>query len=175
MEIRYHPVNDDYAWNYEVSKIIGYCFGNGLDVGCGTRTINPEIKRLDIDPKKKPDILASGDNIPCEDGVFDYICAIHALEHFEDQDKALKEWLRVVKISGYILIIHPDVTWTKQQKGAEENPSLKNDPFNKHYHERTLNDFIKWIEHKSKFGFRVVDFGKALPEWSFYCILQKTK
>jgi predicted SAM-dependent methyltransferase len=173
MNIKYFPVTDDTMWNNEVSKILPYCDGKGLDIGAGARSINKEIKRLDIDPKKEPDILCSGDNIKVPDNTFDFIVAQHALEHFEDQEKTIKEWLRVVKPGGYINIIHPDVQYTKPQKEVGANPSLQKDPYNKHYHERTLLEFVKWISSLKRLGFAVIAYGEAQMSWSFYCILRK--
>jgi ubiquinone/menaquinone biosynthesis C-methylase UbiE len=163
------------GWNREVSKIIAYCDGLGLDIGAGGRTINKDCRTLDVNSEEKADIVASGDAIPEPDNKYDYVVSIHSLEHFEDQDKALKEWLRVVKIGGYINIIHPDVEFTQKQKPIAENPTLAKNKYYKHYHERTLADFLAWINTKKKMGFKIIGFGEAFSGWSFYFILQKTK
>jgi len=110
MEIQYYPSKEDFMWNDEVTKILPYTDGQGIDVGCGGRSIRADIKRVDIDPDKEPDILCSGDEIPVSDESFNFVVAQHILEHFEDQDKALKEWLRILKPGGYLLIIHPDIS-----------------------------------------------------------------
>ncbi len=165
----------DQNWNVEVSKILPYIDGRGLDIGCGRRSINKDIKRVDIDPLKEPDILAPGDKIPVKDNEFDFVVSQHSFEHFVDQDKTLKEWLRVIKPRGIIAIIHPDVEFTEQQKLAPSNPSLLDDPFNKHYHERTLINFVSWAKNRTKYGYKILDSGVALGKWSFYIILQKTE
>lgn len=175
MEIKYYPLKDDNLWNEEVTKILPYTDGQGLDIGCGGRSIKPEIKRLDIDPDKNPDILASGDKIPVDDESFDFVVAQHVLEHFEDQDKALKEWLRIIKKGGYILIIYPDVTHTGKQLPPEENPDLKSHPYNKHYHEKSYTEFLTWLAERTNYGFILVDSGEAGAGWSFYAVVRKKK
>jgi predicted SAM-dependent methyltransferase len=173
MAIRYYPISDDVMWNYEVSRLLPFYDGIGLDIGCGTRTISKDIYTLDIDPKVEPDILASGDNIPLPDESVDYINSIHSFEHFPDPVKTLKEWLRVLKKGGYIGIVHPDVDYTKKQKPPADNPGLRENPFNKHYHEHTQASFLSWLVKHKKLGFEIVDYGVACDKWSFYVILKK--
>jgi predicted SAM-dependent methyltransferase len=173
MNIKYYPVNDDPNWNYEIAKILPYCDGLGLDIGCGDRTVNKGIKRLDIDPKVKPDICAPGDKTGLPPDSFDFVLSVHSLEHFEDQEKTIKEWLRVLKIKGRIIIIHPDVKYTKKQKEAKYNLSLFDNRYLKHWHERTYANFMAWIASRSAYGYRILAHGVALGNWSFYCVLEK--
>uniref|UniRef100_A0A914YCV9 Methyltransferase type 11 domain-containing protein n=1 Tax=Panagrolaimus superbus TaxID=310955 RepID=A0A914YCV9_9BILA len=53
------------------------------------------------------DIVASGDNLPFTNNSLDYVINSHVIEHFYDPIKAIKEWLRVVKKGGYVLMIIP--------------------------------------------------------------------
>lgn len=58
--------------------------------------------------KKMPvDIVAQGDDLPVEDESYDFVISSHVIEHFFDPVKAIKEWMRVIKKGGYILIIAP--------------------------------------------------------------------
>ncbi len=82
-----------------------------LDVGCGTGlTTSPwKCKRYGIDPSKKllekakkkyPSIkfrLASAENIPFKDNVFDVVISITAIQNFSDIKKGLEEIKRVGK------------------------------------------------------------------------------
>ena len=45
-----------------------------------------------------------------EDKKYDFIFASHALEHIANPLKALKEWVRIIKNSGYIILILPEKT-----------------------------------------------------------------
>ena len=175
MDHIYYPDMADAYWNIELQTILAYCFGKGIDIGSGGRTPLKDQIKVDVDPKKNPDILASGEAIPVKDSEFDYLTAIHNLEHYDDQDAVLKEWVRIVKNKGYILIIHPNLDYTKIQLPPELNESLKNDPYNKHFHERNLVDFTKWIKSKQRSGFEFLESGDALRKWSFYCILRVKK
>lgn len=174
LEIKYYPSKDDPMWNAEVEKLIPYMDGFGLDVGCGKRTVYPEMKRLDIDPTKEPDYCSSMDKIPAEDETFHFVSAVHAFEHVEDQKATLKEWLRVLKPRGYILIVHPDVKFTGKQKPLKDNPSMQEDPYNKHYDERTLDEMVEWMTENQNIGYTLIDYGVACGNWSFYIILRKT-
>lgn len=66
---------------------------------------------------KKVDIIASGDNLPFTDNSVDFVFSSHVLEHFFDPIKAIKEWLRVTKQGGYVVIIvpHKDRTTEKDK------------------------------------------------------------
>lgn len=163
----------DPMWQLEVDKLIPWIYGKGADIGCGQRSINKDIIRVDIDENNHPDILASGDNLPFKDGELDFITAVHSFEHFEDQYKTLKEWFRVLKKCGIIALVHPDVDYTKKQRPLELNPELKLDPFNKHWHENNLESFKIQLDKWKDLGFEIIDQGTACTNWSFYLIIQK--
>ena len=48
--------------------------------------------------------------LPFKDGTFDFLYASHVLEHFSNPIAVLKEWLRVVKVGGYVYFAVPDFT-----------------------------------------------------------------
>lgn len=93
-----------------------------LHVGCGTATRQrlpacfqrPEWReiRLDIDPKVKPDIIASmTDMSAVQDASADAIWSSHNLEHLETHQVlgALKEFRRVLRPGGFALINLPNL------------------------------------------------------------------
>lgn len=53
------------------------------------------------------DVVSPGDNLPFNDESYDFVVSSHVIEHFFDPIKAIKEWLRVVKVGGYVYIISP--------------------------------------------------------------------
>ena len=93
-----------------------------LNVGCGQRAISilgsslpaegwREL-RLDIDPKVDPDIVASmTDMTPVPDGSVDAVWSSHNLEHLDPHEApvALREFLRVLKPGGMLLLTVPDL------------------------------------------------------------------
>jgi predicted SAM-dependent methyltransferase len=171
--VKYYENEIDPMWKWEIEKLLPWFYGKGVDIGCGERSINKNILRVDIDEKVKPDIICSGDSLPFKDAEFDYVCSIHTFEHFEDQVKTLKEWLRIIKKGGIIGIVHPDVSYTKKQLPPEDNPSLKGNPFNKHFYEHTLASFLDQLKKWPDIPFKIIDYGKACEDWSFYVILKK--
>jgi len=123
--------------------------------------------------KVEPDYLGSGDKLPFPDNKWDYLYGIHSFEHFSDPVKLLKEWLRVVKKDGIVALVHPDVQYTKKQNPEHDNEGLKENPYNKHFHEHTQKSFLTFLEKNKNLGFEVLDTGVATKNWSFYVILKK--
>jgi len=71
--IKYYSDEQDPMWKWEVEKLMPWFSGKGVDIGCGERSINKDILRVDIDEKVKPDIIASGDKLPFENEEYDFI------------------------------------------------------------------------------------------------------
>jgi ubiquinone/menaquinone biosynthesis C-methylase UbiE len=86
-----------------------------LHVGCGP--VPPMQKegwdeiRLDIDPAVKPDIVGSITSIPMEDNSVDGVYSAHNLEHLYSHEVpvALKEFFRVLRKGGSVVIAVPDI------------------------------------------------------------------
>lgn len=93
-----------------------------LNVGCGPRaitvigTVFPAEEwrelRLDIDPAAEPDIVASMTDMPAvRDGSVDAVWSSHNLEHLDAHEvpRALREFLRVLRPGGHLLLTVPDL------------------------------------------------------------------
>ncbi len=171
VEITLYPHPKDDMWNQECEALIPFLSGKGIDIGCSNRSIFKEDVRQDIDKEMQPELLCSGDELPCKDEEFDYLTSIHTFEHFKDQIKMLTEWARVIKKGGIIAIVHPDVNHT----GIYRPDGLKEgeNPYYEHHHEKTYADFLAWFKKNNSFGLSLVDSGVACPNWSFYIILKK--
>lgn len=95
-----------------------------LHVGCGKSTKadlfgfnSPDWQevRLDIDPGAKPDILASISYMGVvQSDDYDAVFSAHNIEHFypHEVQAALKEFLRVLKPSGFLVVTCPDLEAT---------------------------------------------------------------
>jgi len=59
---------------------------------------------LDINPKHKPDIVASADNIPLKDGLMDSIICTQVLGDIKNPSVVLKEFFRILKSGGVVLL-----------------------------------------------------------------------
>jgi SAM-dependent methyltransferase len=70
------------------------------------------------------------------DGQFDIVIASDVLEHIEDEQKALKEWNRILKPAGKLIVFVPafKILWSKH------------DEANHHYRRYSKLDLIRVLE-----------------------------
>ncbi len=81
-----------------------------LNIGCGRKRI-PGYVGCDIIPGECVDVICCADNLPYTDGEVDEILTEHMIEHltFEEFDRAVAEWSRVLKVGGALIIECPDI------------------------------------------------------------------
>lgn len=82
-----------------------------LEIGSGNRPTDG-YEHLDINPKcPHVEYVSEMDDIPVPAETFDEIIAIHVIEHisWRKVNKVLKEWIRVLKQDGTILIATPNL------------------------------------------------------------------
>ena len=103
----------------ETSKCRGrlakYCVGYGLDLGFGGDPITEHAIRID-----QPSPYANTGSAPVQlggdavklywfaDGVLDFVYSSHLLEDFINTEEVLREWWRVLKPGGNLIIFCPD-------------------------------------------------------------------
>jgi SAM-dependent methyltransferase len=80
-----------------------------LDIGCGTRKIEPQAVGIDISPNSAADHVWNLDCYPwpLEDGRFDRIHMSHVIEHLEDPMRAMAEVYRVACDRADVFIVTP--------------------------------------------------------------------
>jgi predicted SAM-dependent methyltransferase len=84
---------------------------------CAGRQCMPDYVNVDVvasthkRAKGPPDIFADMRSIPLPDGIADEVMCIHGIEHVVvwEADKALREWLRLLKPGGHVTIECPDL------------------------------------------------------------------
>jgi len=91
-----------------------YMVGNSLEIGPGEfpyikKNVTyvdkfPEAYSLDV---SKLVVKADADQLPFEDNKFQFLISAHCLEHCPDTIKTLKEWKRVIKQNGLLILILP--------------------------------------------------------------------
>lgn len=172
-EQSYYPHPTDAMWNQEIGSIMPWLWGSGVDVGCSNRSPFKEQVRVDADPWAQADVVAEVNQLPFEDGKFDYLTAIHVLEHIEDQKQCLSEWCRVVKVGGIVAVVYPDVQFTGVQKPIL--PGDPNYPWAIHQHERTHADFMQCFADSGITELEVVSDGEACPNWSFHVVFKRVR
>jgi SAM-dependent methyltransferase len=84
-----------------------YMSGKGLDVGYRgyAENINPILESaLGVDTDFPG---YDGKTLPFESGSLDYVYSSHCLEHIADYQSTIREWMRVIRVGGHIIIVVP--------------------------------------------------------------------
>jgi len=81
-----------------------YCNGKGIDIGCGIDPLTSTVNRYDqfIDPNYDATFVKE-----VEDEKYDFVYSSHCLEDLEDPITGIKNWFRLVKPSGFLIIYVP--------------------------------------------------------------------
>lgn len=78
-----------------------------LDIGSGNSSYGkffPNRISVDIDPKRKPDIIADFHNLPFKNGEAGIVLTTEVFEHLKDPRKAVEEIKRVLKDKGLVIL-----------------------------------------------------------------------
>ncbi|MGB3921681.1 MAG: class I SAM-dependent methyltransferase [Minisyncoccia bacterium] len=78
-----------------------------LDLGSGGSSYGeffPNRVTVDIDPNRKPDIVADAENLPFKDGEFSVVLSTEMLEHVRNPNKVEKEIRRVTAQGGTLIL-----------------------------------------------------------------------
>jgi len=146
-------------------RLIPYCLGVGLDIGCGIDKIRVEAIGIDIDGtgdlnfdvNRGLDILA--------DESFDYVFSSHCLEDLEYPEISLKDWWSKIKVGGHLVLYlpHKDFYPNVGQEGCNT----------KHKHDLLPEDIITMMD---KFACSIVLHQKICfekDEYSFEFVFKK--
>jgi predicted SAM-dependent methyltransferase len=155
-----------------------YCSGYGLDIGYGGDPIVPTAITVDL-PKPYAEVGEAPLNLGGDarnlywfkDGVLDYIFSSHLLEDFPENETLpiLREWLRVLKINGLIILYCPD-----EQK-FRKHCDKTGQPYNmNHSNEHFSLDFLKDLL-KNLSVVRIIHENPACEDYSFEMVIKKTK
>jgi SAM-dependent methyltransferase len=79
-----------------------YCVGRGLDIGYGGDLLSDNCVGWDLEHGNAQ--LLDG----ISDETFDLVYSSHMLEHLDDGCEALRNWYRVVRPGGYLILFVPD-------------------------------------------------------------------
>jgi predicted SAM-dependent methyltransferase len=97
------------------ARLAPFCTGNGVDIGPGGDPILPTAVRVDLQSPYSHvgdnPVQLAGDATNLywfADGVLDYAYSSHVLEDFVDTKSVLREWLRVLKPGGHLVVYCPD-------------------------------------------------------------------
>lgn len=156
-------------------EVLPYLSRGGLDVGCGPKKVWPHLVGIDsgadtqlFGVAMKPDmVVSSADRLAVfADNALENVYSSHLLEHIVSWQAALREWWRIVKPGGHLVLYlpHADLYPNVGQPGA--NPDHKHD-----FRPEDIIDFCRlafsdWTlcEHQTR------DQGN---EYSFLLVLRK--
>lgn len=143
-------------------RVIPYCKGEGLDLGCGDEKITSNVIGVDLRKLTNVDIVGDATDLYMfEDNQFDYVYSSHFLEHLYDPVKALIEWRRVLKHNGYLILYLPHMDHYK-----EYNPE--------HLQELTQELVLEWLKLAGDFDIVINEMDVGENKYSFLLILRKT-
>jgi len=135
-----------------------------LDIGCGDDKVIDKAIGIDINKNlNNVDLLLNAEKLNYEDRTVDVVYSSHCLEHInQDYVIVLKEWLRVLKIGGLLILYLPDI-----RKYTEHNPEHFHNFIPEHFMRRIADagilEFTKLIELRENF------------DYSFLVILEKVR
>ena len=158
---------DDYASNFrhifendtrkDFLYVEKYCRGLGFDIGVGTNRLANTVLSTDWYPHSHADLIwnivheGGWYPYPFRENRFDFVFSSHVLEDFEPHQtqKVFDEFLRLVKIGGYLVIIIPDMENGRYPKWdevfTEEHAEVKSG-------ERRIGEVIGNPAHKFNAG-----------------------
>jgi ADP-heptose:LPS heptosyltransferase/predicted SAM-dependent methyltransferase len=156
-----------------VWDVAPYLKGRGLDVGAGDFKVLPHVISVDnmnhaqFGFSVRPDVMVqtAEDLSVFANGSMDFVYSSHLLEHLEDPEKALKEWWRVVKNKGCLILYlpHEDLYPKMGEEGA--NPD----------HKQNLNEdkVIQWMGRAGFWDLEVCEKRNQDDEYSFLMVFRK--
>lgn len=151
---------------------------SGLDLGCGWRKVAPWLKGVDhhsgewIEEGDKPhiatpDVVADVRELPFEDCSQDIVVTLHTLEHFADSEPLLKEWFRVLRVGGRLVVVVPDWRYTFSCKDENQVASSEG-----HKVDFTLDTLIRTVSQALPEA-EILDARVVNYHWSVGIALEK--
>lgn len=108
-----------------------YFVGHGIDIGCGNDPIGLYTQAFPLMASCQPwDVIyGHGDAQKMEgipDDTFDWVASAHCLEHLHDPAEALRNWVRICRPGGHLVLTFPDEDLYEQGVWPSEfNPDHK--------------------------------------------------
>lgn len=78
--------------------------GKGIDIGCAADPLTPDCDRYD------DDLPGCGDATLMHNATnakYDWVYNSHLIEHLHDPSKGVRNWIRILKPGGYLIIYAP--------------------------------------------------------------------
>lgn len=140
------------------SLALEYCQGNGVDLGSAGDPIVPWAIQIDLPveqyhhynttrPAEAIHWRGDARQLPFQDETLDFVHASHLIEDFEDWGPVLREWSRVLRVGGYLLIAVPDHERFRAyvRRGAEAGVDCDN---LSHRHEGRVGELTERLQER---------------------------
>ena len=157
-----------------VWEVAPYLRGRGVDIGAGSFKVLPHVISVDNGTDNSmfgipfnPDVkVKTAENLDIfASQSMDFVYSSHLLEHLENPEKALKEWWRILKVKGNLVLYlpHEDLYPKVGEKGA--NPD----------HKHNLNEamLMKWLQACGSWDLEVCEQRNEDDEYSFLMVFRK--
>lgn len=165
-------------WPSETSKcrtrLSPYCQGNGLDIGPGGDPIVPGAVRVDLPSPYShvgglpPQLCGDASRLPWfRDECLDYVFSSHVLEDFDDPAAVLREWLRVVRPGGLLILYCPD------EQTFREHCRRTGQPYNPHHKHAHFS--LAWVKEilALQGGAEIVHEANLVDVYSWELVIRK--
>lgn len=116
-------------------ETVQYTRGRGLDLGCGPNKLWPHVIGVDsyqdtqlFGIQMKPDVVSDCTKLEVFGSAsMDFVYSSHLLEHVKDPAATLKEWWRLVKPAGFLILYLPHKEHYPNIGTEGANPDHKSD------------------------------------------------
>ena len=157
-----------------VWEVAPYLRGRGVDIGAGMFKVLPQAISVDngIDNTLfgaaiRPDVLVkSAENLDVfASRSMDFVFSSHLLEHLVDPITALREWWRILRPGGYMVLYlpHEDLYPRVGTPGANAD----------HKHDLSEEKVISWMQQVGGWDLEVCDRRAEEDEYSFLMVFRK--
>lgn len=100
-----------------------FCEGKGLDIGHGGDMLCDNCRGWDVEDGDAQYLRGIGDE------EFDFVYSSHTLEHLIDPATTLKNWWRILKPGGFLILYLPDRDLYEKKKTLPSNWSSSHEHF----------------------------------------------
>lgn len=151
--------------------IVPYTRGRGLDIGCGPYKAWPHFIGVDSGKEHwggswRSDIFAEAESLSMfADRSLDFVFSSHLLEHMKDPAGVLREWWRVIKPNGYLVLYLPHAGLYPLCGEPDANPD--------HKHDFLPNDVVDLMHGISGWELVVNQERTGAAEYSFLQVYRK--
>jgi SAM-dependent methyltransferase len=100
-----------------------YFIGQGIDIGYGGDLVHPNCRGWDVEHGDAHYIAALADHS------FDFVYSSHLIEHLEDPALAVRNWWRILKPGGYLILYLPERDLFERKRTLPSDISLDHKHF----------------------------------------------